>query len=222
MINLKNDKGVTLAMLMVTIIILFIIVAVTIVAGTDSIDQTIESQDISEMLIVQHAMRERYIEYLETNDESLLVGKKEGESYRIVSSNQKLSDLLPNRTYYISIKGNEKKLYYIDENGKPKEIDVYRNSIRNTDLETHSSNVTNDNERLEVGTNCIKITDNNEIIINGLIGLGITGLEESNPGFKIDYQTGYVKKIGFSEESALKGYNNDANNAVSSNIIDIY
>lgn len=76
MINFKNNKGVTLVMLVITIIVVLILAGITIDLSIDSINLTTENQDTSEMLMIQHAIQERYVECLETNNELLLVGTK--------------------------------------------------------------------------------------------------------------------------------------------------
>ena len=102
MMNFKNNKGITLIMLIVTIIIILITAGITIELSIDSVEQTTDSQDISEMLIIQHAIQERYLEYTQTNNASILVGTmnnpsanpNEDEYYEYkLNSKQNLEDL---------------------------------------------------------------------------------------------------------------------------------
>lgn len=153
MINFKNNKGVTLVILIVTIIVLFIIAGVTITGSIDSIDQTIDSQDTSEMLIIQHAIKQRYTEYIETNGKTKLIGTMK-----------------------------------------------YPESAENTDEYYQYELVGEENFEK----------------------LGINGKNIKGSNFEVNYKTGYVKKVGLSEETALKGYNKDVNNSITSNMIEIY
>lgn len=74
MIKLKNNKGITLVMLIITIIAVSIIAGITIDLSIESIDQTTTTQDLSEMLMIQHAIQEIYVQYSNTNDPVLLKG----------------------------------------------------------------------------------------------------------------------------------------------------
>lgn len=220
MINFENNKGVTLVMLIVTIVVLFIIAGVTITASIDSIDQTIDSQDISEMLIVQHAMQQRYKEYLEKKDSNLLVGKQEGDYY-IISNSQKLSELLPENDYYIKFDGEQRILYYIND-GIPTELNIYKNTIINKEQEIASctEEVTVVSKKLEGSVDCKMIKDNGKIKINSVKALGITALDGSTTSFKINYETGYVEKIGVNSQP-LRGYNSDTSGNTTSYEINI-
>ena len=102
MINFKNNKGVTLVILILTIIVVVIIAGVTIDLSIESIDQTIETQDASEMLMIQHAIQEIYVQYSNTNDSSLLVG--DNFDYDIDE------DGVPEECYIIETKENFEKL----------------------------------------------------------------------------------------------------------------
>ena len=73
---LKNNKGVTLAVLVITIIILLIIAGVTITVGFTSTDKYIDSELESEIRMVQTAVISQYDKYLIVKDTELLVGDK--------------------------------------------------------------------------------------------------------------------------------------------------
>ena len=74
MIGLKNDKGITLIVLIITIIVLLILAGVVIVGGISGTDNSIENRAESELNEVHHALIERYTKYQLTKDKSLLVG----------------------------------------------------------------------------------------------------------------------------------------------------
>ena len=57
---IRNDKGITLAALVITIIVLLILASIAVYTGTDSIKDAKENILISEVEMVQHAALERY------------------------------------------------------------------------------------------------------------------------------------------------------------------
>lgn len=130
MINLKSNNAVTLVMLIITIIVLLIIAGITITLSIDSIDQTIDTQDTSEMLIIQHAIKERYVQYLETNNESVLVGTPKGSKFERELEKKDLEELgitgegVINSTFIVNYKngtvekiGSKQKLEGYDKSG---------------------------------------------------------------------------------------------------------
>lgn len=74
--RMKEDKGITLIILAVSILILAIIVSVTIYNGTVGIDDAENGKLHSEVRMVQHAVLEQYIKFKNTKDRSYLVGDK--------------------------------------------------------------------------------------------------------------------------------------------------
>lgn len=77
---LKEEKGITLVTLVVTIIILLILSGVGTYVGVNNITETKDSKLSSELLMVQHAILEAYTKYITTNkvvkNEDALVGEK--------------------------------------------------------------------------------------------------------------------------------------------------
>lgn len=135
MMNFKSNKGITLVVLIITIIVLLILAGITINTGKFSLDNTKISNEKSELFMIQHAIYERYVEYIETNNKAKLIGIEAEE-------------LIEEKDYEAIL----------------------------------------DKEKLEL--------------------LGITmkaGSIENDSQFKVNYETGYVKKVGSSLE--LKGYN---------------
>ena len=58
--KIKNNKGITLVALVITIIVLLILASITVYVGTDSIKQSKENILLTEVGMVQHAALERY------------------------------------------------------------------------------------------------------------------------------------------------------------------
>ena len=75
MIN-RNNKGVTLVSLVVTIIVLLIIASISIVGGIQGADTAADNKLLTELDMVQHAVLQRYTKYSLTKDKELLVGTK--------------------------------------------------------------------------------------------------------------------------------------------------
>lgn len=223
MIKFENKKGVTLIMLIITIIVLLIILGVSITLSLDTIDQTIDTQDLGEMFIVQHAVQQRYKEYKETGeDEKILVGAKiEDTNEYIISSNQKLSEVLPDGDYYVAVSGSDERLYYIDK-GKPKEISVYKNTITKSNGWNGNDTplVTDVGLMLDSTAECREIKSKDNIMINSLMALGITGHGVSSSEFKVNYEDGSVQKIGSSAHQ-IQGYTNNTTGETTSSLIEI-
>ena len=74
--NLRENKGITLIALIVTIVVLLIIAGISINMGITGVDQAGENKLITELEKVQHAVTERYTKYKLTKDTSLIVGTK--------------------------------------------------------------------------------------------------------------------------------------------------
>ncbi len=72
--NLRENKGITLIALIVTIVVLLIIAGISINMGITGVDQAGENRLITELEKVQHAVTERYTKYKLTKDTSMLVG----------------------------------------------------------------------------------------------------------------------------------------------------
>ena len=70
----KENQGITLIALVITIIVLSILVGITLYSGTGTIRQTQQNKLFTELGIVQHAVMERYYQYTVTQDTSLLIG----------------------------------------------------------------------------------------------------------------------------------------------------
>lgn len=73
---LKENKGITIIALVVTIIVLLILAGVTINGVIQGIDESEENKLLSELTMVQHAISERYTKYKLTKDKDILVGTR--------------------------------------------------------------------------------------------------------------------------------------------------
>ena len=72
--KLNDNKGITLIVLVITIIVLLIITGITLYTGTDSVETARENKFLTELSIVQHAAQEVYYNYTVTKNEELFVG----------------------------------------------------------------------------------------------------------------------------------------------------
>lgn len=59
-INNKNNKGITIVALILTVVLLIIIAGVSVGIGDNAVETTVEADLISELNMVQHAILERY------------------------------------------------------------------------------------------------------------------------------------------------------------------
>lgn len=73
---LKENRGITIISLVVTIIVLLILAGVTVNGVIQGIDETEENKLLSELSMVQHAISERYTKYKLTKDKDILVGTR--------------------------------------------------------------------------------------------------------------------------------------------------
>ena len=71
---LRDNKGITLIALTITIIVLLIIAGITISGGRESVKMSQSNKLLAELDMVQHACLERYAEYKLTKNENLLIG----------------------------------------------------------------------------------------------------------------------------------------------------
>ena len=73
---LKENNGITIIALVVTILVLLILAGVTINGVIHGIDESEENKLLSELSMVQHAITQRYTKYELTKDKDILVGTR--------------------------------------------------------------------------------------------------------------------------------------------------
>lgn len=97
---LKNNKGITLVALTITIIVLLIIASVGVTVGSVSINTAKDNRLLADLDIVYHATLERYNKYILTRDEFMLPGNII-EYEEALSIAEQLEATIPNEgTYY--------------------------------------------------------------------------------------------------------------------------
>ena len=85
--KINSNSGVTLAMLIVLIIVMLILLGLVLNFTTKPIQNSIDTQYKSELLIIQHTLYEKYKEAEAKGNSSILLGEKivkenvEGENY---------------------------------------------------------------------------------------------------------------------------------------------
>ena len=72
--KIKEEKGVTLVALIITIFVIIIVAGISITEGTKDFKNTDNKKTLSELEMVQHAVIQRYTKYKLTKDMELLVG----------------------------------------------------------------------------------------------------------------------------------------------------
>lgn len=70
----KNQRGVTVVSLVITVIVLMIVAGIGIKVGTDQITKTKDATLTSELTMVQHAILEQYTKYKTTKNVNYLLG----------------------------------------------------------------------------------------------------------------------------------------------------
>lgn len=83
---LKNNKGISLITLILTIIVILILTAIFVSSGLDSIFEAKGSKNANEIAQLKSAVADRFNSYLKNEDTVALVGKlaKNTESYNTV------------------------------------------------------------------------------------------------------------------------------------------
>lgn len=74
--NFKENKGITLIVLAIAVIVLLILATVTIYNGTIGIDDAEDGKLQAEVQMVQHAVLEQYVQFNLTKNTKYLVGDK--------------------------------------------------------------------------------------------------------------------------------------------------
>lgn len=104
---MKNNKGITLISLVITIIVLLILSGIGLTMGTNMISTSQDKKLISELNMVQHAILEQYAKYQATKDLSYIkVGNKmELADVKKIASNigielVNIPDTYSNKDYY--------------------------------------------------------------------------------------------------------------------------
>ena len=75
MIQVKENKGITLVTLVITVIVMIIIAGATIYNGINEIKESREKKQLSELEIVNQAVYEAYTYYNKTKNASYIVGE---------------------------------------------------------------------------------------------------------------------------------------------------
>ena len=81
---IKENKGITLLALTLTIIVLLILAGISINEGIDIMSDTRENKQLEELAIIQHAILEKYASYKLTGNKDVLAG--EAMDYTSVST----------------------------------------------------------------------------------------------------------------------------------------
>ena len=74
--GIKDNKGITLVTLVITIIVIVLIAGVTTYSGIDASKKARENKFKIELSIVQHAIEEVYYKYTISENENIFIGRK--------------------------------------------------------------------------------------------------------------------------------------------------
>lgn len=112
----RNEKGVTLVALALTILVIIIIAGVGVYEGTKGISTAKDSKLMSEVGMVQHAVLQQYVKYNTTNNDIYILGTKIDKSIVTQVAQQmgiqlvSIPDNYTNADYYKLTVGDMEKL----------------------------------------------------------------------------------------------------------------
>lgn len=72
--KIRKESGVTMAVLVITIIVLAVVASIIIQYSIDALDYSKEKEQLANLSTVQHAIYERYEQYKITKDEDFFIG----------------------------------------------------------------------------------------------------------------------------------------------------
>lgn len=124
--NIRKDQGITLMVLVITIILLLIISGISITGTLRGHEETEEASEISELNMIQHAILERYTKAQLTKETLPGTDIEKDQVQKIIDEIKNESNNESNEQ--ISLKGKEyKRLYTTDLNnlGIKKEEDTF-------------------------------------------------------------------------------------------------
>lgn len=113
--KMKQDKGVTLIILVIIVLALMILAGVAINSGTYDVDSTLDSKLEGELRMIQYAVFQQYAKYKTTLDENSII--KGSKTY----SNNEIKDFMQSNYNTIplyTVKENDesyKKYYLLDK-----------------------------------------------------------------------------------------------------------
>ena len=124
--KIYNNKGITLISLAITIVVLIILASVSTYVGVNSLNQSKENTQLSELGIVQQVILENYTKYELTGNEQYLVGTKITDYSEMKKIEKEINDKIKDditlkitAETYDGIKGQEtegaqKEYYYYE------------------------------------------------------------------------------------------------------------
>lgn len=109
----KDNKGISLIVLAITIMILILLAGVTISTGQKQVNTSKEQKLIAELDMVKHAVYEKYATYTKTKNAQLLIGEKltSSEAQTLATSIGVTLITIPN-----SYNENERAYYRLNSN----------------------------------------------------------------------------------------------------------
>ena len=109
-LEMKNEKGVTLISLVITIIVLLILASISTYTGIGNIKETRESVRKTELQLVQQAVIQKYTKYNLTGDDKLL----QGVSYQdFTELNSLIAEIREKISVTIELKDDNANNYYL-------------------------------------------------------------------------------------------------------------
>lgn len=107
---MKNQKGITLISLVITIIILLILASISIYTGTNNVKESRDSAVKTELQFVQQAVLQKYAKYKLTGDKSILPGNPYPDFTKL---NEIISQINEKTKVTIVLKDENANNYYL-------------------------------------------------------------------------------------------------------------
>ena len=158
---MRNEKGITLIALMITIIVLFIILGISLRSKNGIKDEMYNSEDEAfkaQLQGIQHLVLETYVKYKQTGNENVFVGTEITWS----SANSYLDEINSASGQSITLKEND-----YDENDVEQETKYYSLStedLRLLGIEKDTESYVVNYETGEVFNISKKVTNSNEAL----------------------------------------------------------
>lgn len=198
---LKENKGITLIALIITIIVLIIIAAIGVRAGRESIRVSKDNRLLTELDMVQHAVFERYSKYKLINDKSYLVGTQITYS-EAKSTADKMKVVLPENLAYYKLTPTDLKSLGLEQSEY-----VYIVNYANGIVMNATEPETNTGEALYTDSGAIRTADATDNYVKDGLILHYDGLNNTGSGHDNTATTWYdLSKNG--NHATLTGFEN--------------
>ena len=202
---MKNQKGITLIALVVTIIVILIIASVSIYTGTSAIQDSKDQANISEIKMLKQVILETYTKYMTTKDVNII----KGEPIYYADVQEVVNDINNDSDEIVTLKMfNYDSIYFSSE------IPIYYFILNQDDLKQMGVTTSNNNIYIvnyytgEVINKTVKVTDNGIPLYTYAVDVEIPQIiimaEPSSNEEKVEKQNITIDVVSLNTISELK------------------